>query len=197
MHSLLDVIEDTFGILRARIVARDDDSIREALRDLTHCRTLPAIAIATAAEDRDQLPTNERTHRGEGALERVGSMRIVAKHRRRFVEQLETSRHLRQAREALGNLRGMRTQRIRRGSGAEGVENVEIADERELDGKAFRPEREGPFAASRPEADRLGMDFGADDAFTEADPPTIGAELVPCFVIEVVDDRRVRQQIVE
>src|SRR6185369_5473116 len=104
MHAGLDVIDDTIGIFGSRIVARHDRMIREPLGDRAHLRTLAAVAITTAPEDHDQPALREGPNGREGALERVGRVRVVAKHRRPLVDALEPTGDLRERREAARDL---------------------------------------------------------------------------------------------
>ena len=54
------VVHDVEGILAARIVAGQDHEIAAVHRRLAHQRTLAAIAVAAAAEDRDDASVRHR-----------------------------------------------------------------------------------------------------------------------------------------
>src|SRR3954447_23965876 len=49
----LDVVEDLFGVLAARVFAGQDALARQPRADLPHQRTLALVAVAAAAEEDD------------------------------------------------------------------------------------------------------------------------------------------------
>ena len=73
----LDLLDDPAGILAARIVRRDHDHVAQPAGDRAHQRALRAIAIAAAAEHRDQPPARQRPRRLEQVAQRVVGVRVV------------------------------------------------------------------------------------------------------------------------
>ena len=74
----LDLGEDGARIFRARIVAGGDDEVASLARGLTHLGALGAVAVAAAAEERDDAPA-----RIAPSLTRKGDQ--IAQARRRCV----------------------------------------------------------------------------------------------------------------
>src|SRR5438477_590716 len=60
-HPLLDVGEDAERVLGARVVGGEDDDVAPPRGGLAHERPLAAVAVAAAAEDRDQPPAGSST----------------------------------------------------------------------------------------------------------------------------------------
>jgi hypothetical protein len=63
------VAQDRVGIFGARVVTGRDHEVRVRARRARHRGALGLVAIAAAAEDRDQLSAHVRPNRGEHALE--------------------------------------------------------------------------------------------------------------------------------
>ena len=73
----LDFFDDAKRILGPRVVRGQDDQIAQSRRHGTHQRPLRAIAIAAAAEDRDQTALRQRPRRLEQVLQRIVGVRVV------------------------------------------------------------------------------------------------------------------------
>ena len=73
----LDLFDDAVRILAARVVRRHDDEVAQPAGDRAHQRTLRAIAIAAAAEHRDQPAARQRPRRLEQVAQRVVGVRVV------------------------------------------------------------------------------------------------------------------------
>ena len=77
IDALFDLREDELRVLRARVVRRRNDDIRELRREAAHDWALRAVAVAAAAEDRDDALLRDLARRLEDVLNAVRCMRIV------------------------------------------------------------------------------------------------------------------------
>ena len=89
-----DLVDDGKGILGARVVGRDDHTVGQPRRDLSHERALAAVPVAPAAEHASEPPAADLARRGQHALERVGCVRVVDQNGERLtlVHGLEPAR---------------------------------------------------------------------------------------------------------
>ncbi len=78
-----DVGEDRLGILAARVVARRDRAVAPAGDGFGHRHALGAVAVAAAAEHRDEATARHRAHRAQQLVDGVGRVRVVDQHGRR------------------------------------------------------------------------------------------------------------------
>jgi hypothetical protein len=189
-HPLLDVIDDAVGVLRPRVVARDDHVVREPLCDRAHLRPLAAVAVAAAAERDDEPPLRERSHGHERALERVRRVRIIAKHRRSLVDTLQTARYLWKRGESPRDLVVREPERPRRGRRAQCVRDVEVTNEWKPSRRACTARLELPFAAARRVADVRRAHIGVVAREREANLSRRAGEHLRGLVISVDDRNR-------
>ena len=68
---------DRCGILRARIVIGDDDDVGKPRRHFTHDRAFALVAVAAAAENRDDTARRERSDRSQHIFQRIRLMGII------------------------------------------------------------------------------------------------------------------------
>src|SRR5207248_6630886 len=73
----LNLQEDPIRIFAARIVGGDHDEIAETASHGAHQRTLRAVAVPAAAEDRDQPAARERPRRLEQIAQGIVGMCVV------------------------------------------------------------------------------------------------------------------------
>ena len=73
----LNFLDDPHRILAARIVRGDHDEVAQPSGYGAHQRTLRAIAIAAAAEHRDQRPLRQRPRGLEQIPQRIVGVRVV------------------------------------------------------------------------------------------------------------------------
>ena len=73
----LDVLDDRRRILGPRVVRGQDHQVAEARRHGAHQRTLGAVAIAAAAEHRDDALRRQRARRLEQVLQRIVGVGVV------------------------------------------------------------------------------------------------------------------------
>src|SRR5581483_3119489 len=96
-RSALDVIEDPLRILTSRVVAGQNQLVRQPRADLSHERPLRLVAITAAAEEQHQtFPLRELTDGMQEFLERVRFVRVVDDDRRTIADALEPSAHRRE-----------------------------------------------------------------------------------------------------
>ena len=72
IDALFDLREDELRVLRARVVRRRDDDIRELRRETAHDWALRAVAVTAAAEDRDDALLRDLARRLEDVLDASG-----------------------------------------------------------------------------------------------------------------------------
>ena len=80
LHALEDVIDDGLGLLGARIIAGDNAEIREVSRDAAHLRALGAVAVAAAAEQRNNTALGKAANGLEHVLHAVRRVRVIDEH---------------------------------------------------------------------------------------------------------------------
>ena len=92
---LEDLFDDRLRLLASWVVGRDDHIVGEARGDLTHERTLAAVAVAAASEDTVQTSCGDRPRFHEDVFQRFGRMRVVDQHGKRLplVHRLEPARN--------------------------------------------------------------------------------------------------------
>ena len=73
----LDVVDDLFRILRARVVGGHDHHVAEPGRDRAHQGPLGFVPVAAAAEHRDDAALRQRARRLEQVLQRIVGMGVV------------------------------------------------------------------------------------------------------------------------
>ncbi len=78
--TLLYRVQNRFRLLRARVIARDVNRIREFFGNFCHARALAGIAIAPAPEQHPQLAFLERPKRAQHVLQRIVRMSIIHQH---------------------------------------------------------------------------------------------------------------------
>src|SRR5207244_8138534 len=137
-HALLDVREDAQRILGARVVGGEDDEVAPPRGGLAHEGPLAPVAVAAAAEDRDQPPARERTEHVERTRERVGRVCVVDHHgEARPGDLLEPPGRRLRGREAARDRRRRRPERPGCGRGSQDVLQVRRAHEPALDRQAL------------------------------------------------------------
>ena len=73
--------DDCLRRFRAGIVAGKDGEIGESAADLRHARTFAPVAVAAAAEKRDEASSAERPQGGQNPFQSIIGMRVVDERR--------------------------------------------------------------------------------------------------------------------
>ena len=73
----LDLLDDSRRVFRARVVGSDDYEVAQARGDGSHQRTLRAVPIAAASEDRDDSSGRQRARCLQQILQRIVGVRVV------------------------------------------------------------------------------------------------------------------------
>ncbi len=175
----LDFGEDRARIFGARIVAGGDDEVASLARGVAHLGALGAVAIAAAAEERDDAAAGFRgqlARESDEVAQRVVGVRVVDDHGKGLarIDGLKAAGDGCETRDGFdemieGNAAGMRG-----GERGEQVEDVDLAGEARCDlGRAGGSFELNNGAAGRErvrrgaqvaEADAVGADFGAGAA---------------------------------
>ena len=120
----LNLLDDLPGILAARVVGGDDDEIAQPSGHRAHERPLGPIAVAAAAEHRDQPAAGQRPRRLEQVAQRVVGVGVVDDDRHPVLvarNDLKASGH---ALERLNSAFDRIERQIERHAGRGGGENV-------------------------------------------------------------------------
>ena len=161
-HADLDLIEDARGIFRARIVRGHEYDIGKRRRDASHDRALRAVAVAAAAEHREDASRRNLPRRIQDVLQAVGRMRIVDDDGERLprIDELEAPGHALESFERPLDRLGRDPFRERRADGAHDV--VDIEDSRDAERKIHSAESacKRQLHAPRMDADVLGAKGG-------------------------------------
>ena len=72
-----DFVDDCDGVLRAGVVAGDEDDVGQFLGHLAHAGALGAVAVSAAAEDDDETPVGKGLQRGEDLFQPVVGMSVI------------------------------------------------------------------------------------------------------------------------
>ncbi len=132
-----DVREDRLGVFGAGIVTGRDGPVAIARHRFGHRRPFFAIAVAPAAEHRDEAPRRERAHRREQLVDGVGRVGVVDEHGGAsitvFVDAFETPRNLRAARDSAHRIVAVDAEGLGDSAGDEQVVEVEVTEERAFD----------------------------------------------------------------
>src|SRR6187399_2914452 len=134
-HRLEDGGGDVFRIFVARVVARDDDAIRDSGRG-AHGRPLVLVSVATRAEHDHDASFAERTRRVERAAKGVRRVRVIDYYRGLAREDLEATTRGR----CPGN-RGERSARLRAESHGEQPGGERILQKNRADGPGAELDR--------------------------------------------------------
>ena len=71
------ISQDGVRVFGARIVARENNEVRERRGDAAHAGSLRPVTVAPAAKERDDAPIGKAADRRENIFEPVGRVRIV------------------------------------------------------------------------------------------------------------------------
>ena len=128
-----DVGSDCLRRLGTRVVRGHDDLVAQLHRDPTHDRSLTTIAIAAAAEHRDDAPRPELAGAAQQALQRIRLVRVIDGDSKVLttVDQLETPRNGRRGGQSPANVLQIQTERDPDPDGGEGVMDVVVAEMRQ------------------------------------------------------------------
>ena len=131
-------------LLAARIVVGHDHAVGVRGGDAAHLGPLARIAIAAAAEQRDQAAAGVRPQRVERLAERIGGMGVVDEHLRALRmarDPLQAAPHAAQPLERPDRGRRIGAAGDHQAQGREHVHRLEITDQAEAD--PMRPAIEG------------------------------------------------------
>ena len=140
-HARLDFAEDEIRILGARVVARRDDDVGEFGREAAHDRALRAVAVAAAAEDRDDVAFRDFARRPQHVFDAVRRVRVVDDDGE-ILPRLHEFEAARDGREALEHGADMLRRDMlgkRRTNGAHDV--IDIEDARDMKREGHFPKR--------------------------------------------------------
>src|SRR5262245_12449909 len=132
VHAGEHVEDDPVGILRPRVVGREPRQVRQLRGGAPHARALRAVAVAAAADHRDDAPRDDTPQVAQHVLHRVVGVRVVDDDREGLprLDRLETSADAAHRREPRCRFRG-RGAKARRDRGrGEQVHQVVAADQR-------------------------------------------------------------------
>ena len=127
----LEIVQDSFGALGARVVRREDDDVRVAGHRLRHRGPLGAIAIATRSEQDDQPSFPELPYGAQHSLERGRGVGEVDHDGERLgADHFQPARHLAGPLEPRDDLVERESERRRGGRGRQSVLDVVAAEQR-------------------------------------------------------------------
>ena len=157
--SLEHVLDDRERLLGARVVRGHDRDVRELGGDLSHERSLAAVAVAACAEDDDDAAGPEAAGGAQHRRERVRGVRVVDDHRERlpFVDRLEPSGNAVHARDPLRDRVLVQVEEQPSRNRSENVLDVEGTAQARLDVDSGGAKA----AAVRIEGEALGSDLGS------------------------------------
>ena len=126
-HADLHFREDALGIFRARVVRRHEHDIGKPRRNAPHDRALRAVAVAAAAEHREDTSRRDFARCAKDVLQAIGRMRIIDDDGKILsrIDKLETSGHALESFERLLDRLGRHLFRQSRTDGAHDVVDVE------------------------------------------------------------------------
>src|SRR5256885_1298500 len=130
-RALLDLLEDFCRLLEAWVLLRDHEEVRVFRSDLREHRPLRAVALAGAAEDRDELSFRERAEEAEDLVERLRRMRVVDDHAEGLpaFDTLHAPAHGARPRERLARVLQRRARRETGGGRGQRAVDIEASDE--------------------------------------------------------------------
>ena len=106
-HTAYDICNDILGLLISWVIARDNGNVGKARGDITHFKSLAAIAVAAATENAIELAARYFSACLQRFYERVGRVCIVDDYRegeRVFRNGLHSSGNAGKARERCGDI---------------------------------------------------------------------------------------------
>ena len=136
MHADDRVVNDQQRIFAARIVRSQHDDVARASGRLSHQRTLGAVPVAAATEQRDDAARGiEFLRGGQQVAQRIIGVRVIHNHQKRLaqIDALEAARHGGKLRNSRGDDFARKVQRHARADGGENIVNVDSPHQMRVD----------------------------------------------------------------
>src|SRR5881396_189772 len=129
-QSLFDLANDGVWIFLAGIIRGDDGVVSKAICHLGHERALLPVAIAAAAENRNQTLRGEFAKSFQNVAERVGRMRVIDEYLELSLcrNQFQTPGHLRRLGKAKHRISQIDSESVGRSQSSERICHIKPTD---------------------------------------------------------------------